>query len=256
MEKQSITIGLMARNIGNIVDTSILRTKRLSSLFQSANIVWLENGSEDDTRDKIIQYCYKNNNSVLLGHHTFDTNATLNLKNIATLDELSFQSDKSFNRCYRMAYARNILRDNMLRYDTDIYCIYDSDILGGFSYEGIANSFSYNWDFCCSNSIIYVDRRRLFYDSWAWRDVGHPSMHEDEKINLRSYEKGQPPLDIMSGFGGLGFYNNKFFPKSKYRYNSTDCDHPTINIPMYQDGAKLIMNPSQIVLYSKTRYVV
>lgn len=230
-------------------------------MFRSSNIIWLENDSTDNTREKIIRSCESQTflsdcrKEILIGED-YDDSYEHNRKRIAELKTMEFQQDKSFNRCRRMAHCRNILRDNMVKYDTDYYAILDTDLLGGFSYEGIANSFSYDWDCCASNSLIYINEQRYYYDSWAWRDLNHPNPHSDEEINPRRYERGERPINVMSAFGGLAIYNNKYFPNLKYRYSSTDCDHPTIHIPMSRDGAKIVMNPSQIALYNKTRYVV
>lgn len=264
MSNYTVTIGVMVRDIGNIAEYAILRLCRLAQQFKVTSLVFLENDSKDNTRD-IIKSKYDSAGQYISGDYVLlgesddiakDWKATDNQERIAVLSNLPFQSDKSFARRQRMAYARNILRDNMLEIPADYYIIYDADMLGGFSYEGIAHSFSYIWDVCASNSLIYKEDKKYYYDSWAWRDLDHLDEHTDHDINTREYFRGEYPITVTSAFGGLGIYKNSYFPNKKYRYNDTDCDHPTIHIPMYQDGAKIIMNPSQITLYNKTRYVV
>lgn len=249
MRHKTVCLGFMARNIESIADYTLLRISRICEMFKHHYVFCLENGSTDRTRAVIESYFSKQDFNFFLLEESEQTRE---------IDRLSFQTDRSFNRCKRMAMARNILRDEMLKstQDTDYFIMCDADLLGGFSYEGIANSFSYEWDICASNSIIYINRQRCYYDSWAWRDLDHFNPHTDQEINPRRYERGQTPVDVASAFGGMAIYNTKFFPQTKYRYKATDCDHPTIHIPMYKDGAKIIMNPSMIALYSKTRYVV
>jgi len=258
MKKNTVTIALLARNIGEIAEHVILRVSRLSKFFKSSKVVWLENGSIDDTR-KILLSRAKKLKHIVLGDKKLDIwEQESNLKYMQILNTLPHQGDKSYERKYRMAMVRNLLRDNLLRNanDSDIYIVIDAEIPGGFSYEGIANSFSYQWDICTSNSLIYKDGHKYYYDSWAWRDLEHLAEHTDQEINPREYFRGDIPIEVTSAFGGLGIYKNIWYMNPLYRYNDTDCDHPTIHIPMWKDGAKIIMNPSQITLFNRTRYVV
>lgn len=241
MAESTVVIGILARDVADILPYNLYRLEFLKSLFKDANLIAYENDSVDKT-------C-----QILLSSMVVDDVISESGK-FPTMEQ-----DKSLQRREKMAYCRNRLRDAMIEHGADYYLLYDADILGGFSYEGIANSFSYKWDVCGSNSIIYdgddENIRRLYYDSWAWRDIENYEDHDSEDINLRSYNRGDKPVECMSCFGGLAIYNNIFTHK-QYRYTSEDCDHVTINIPMYDNGAKIIMNPSQLVLYNKTRYVV
>jgi hypothetical protein len=241
MKDTSITIGILARNLEHILPYTIVRINALRTLFRSVTLVAYENDSTDKTKEILSR-----NVEFLISE---ELNNPVN------------KSDKSEDRKVRMAYYRNRLKDRMMRYDSDYYMIYDADILGGFSYEGIANSFSYTWDVCGSNSIMYDTHenktRRVYYDSWAWRSLGvlTDTQEDNEKANLMFYHRGDRPVRVTSCFGGLALYNKDTFQNVKYKYESYDCDHPTLHIPMWKDGKTIVMNPSQIVLYNKTRYV-
>lgn len=256
MSKNDVIIGILVRNIEEIAYHTVLRVCRLGSLFRNATVVWLENGSSDKTRESLLRLLPKSH--ILLGDPNEDPfNAMDNLEQMRFIDTLPYQGDKSFGRKQRMALVRNLLRNNMIKCEPSHYSIIlDGDILGGFSYEGIAHSFSYDWDVCASNSLIYKNGVKLYYDSWAWRDLEHEKEHSDEEINPREYHRGDTPIRVTSAFGGLGIYKSELYHSPKYHYQDTDCDHPTIHIPMWKDGAKIIMNPSQITLFNKTRYVV
>ncbi len=241
MAESSVTIGILARDISNILPYNLYRLEFLKQFFKKTYIVAYENDSIDNTLDML-------ESSNVIDRVIHESNKFPIM-----------EQDKSIERKVKMAYCRNVLRDEMLKFPSDYYLLYDADIEGGFSYEGIANSFSYTWDVCGSNSIIYdtVEStiRRLYYDSWAWRDIGNYEDHNSSDINIRAYNRGDKPVDCMSCFGGLAIYNQIYTDK-QYRYTSEDCDHVTIHIPMHKNGAKIIMNPSQLVLYNKSRYVI
>lgn len=235
MSKLTLTIGILIRDAENIVNYTILRALRIGKMFNAYKIVILENDSKDRTRD-ILE---KANIGKLIG---------------VKLPDTDYQQDKSVARRRRMAICRNALRAEMQTVQSDYYMVIDGDVLGGYSYEGIANSFSYPFDVCGSNSLMYNKTTRHYYDSWAFRDLNHPHEHYDCEINPRRYERGEPATRVLSCFGGLAIYANRIF-HHKAQYNDTDCDHVTLH-KQFPDTTNIIMNPSQICLYNKSRYVI
>lgn len=239
MSQVSITIGMLARNIEEIAPYTVARINALREFFGSSTVVAFENDSTDRTVDILSP--------------AVDFFITRRLEWPVNV------SDKSHARKMRMAYYRNECRAEMLRHPSDYYMVYDSDILGGFSYEGIANSFSYEWDVVGSNSLIYdgdeEQIRRLYYDSWAYRPVDNIYDTNVEAKNLIFLNRGEKPIEVASCFGGLALYKHSSFSNHRYRYTDQDCDHVTLHLPMFFDKLKIIMNPSQITLYNRTRYV-
>lgn len=239
MKKSSLTIGILARDLENILPFSLARLHFLGSLFASYKIVAYENDSIDGTKEIL-----RNSVDLLISEQK---------------SWIINEQDKSIGRRERMAYYRNTLRDAMVKIDSDYYLLYDADILGGFSYEGIANSISYRWDVCGSNSFIYDEHegniRRLYYDSWAYRHLGQITEEDVEEINRITMHRGEPVIRVNSCFGGLALYKPLFFKNKVYKYTAEDCDHVTLHLKMIDDGAVIVVNPSQIVIYNETRYL-
>lgn len=239
MKQSSITIGILARDLEEILPFSLARLHSLGSLFGSYKLIAYENDSVDRTKEIL-----RDSVDVLISEQK---NWIIN------------EQDKSSGRRERMSYYRNSLRNEMIKLDSDYYMVYDADILGGFSYEGIANSISYKWDVCGSNSFIYDehqgDIRRLYYDSWAYRHFGQRTEENIEEINKITMHRGEPIIRVNSCFGGLALYRPLFFKNQVYKYTAEDCDHVTLHLKMVDDGAMIVVNPSQIVVYNETRYL-
>lgn len=254
ISRKRLTIGFLARDIESVLPYTIARLTHLGRFFQFCHIVCFENDSIDKSKE-ILKSTERNYKAGDLDIVSDNISFTLISSNIGK--EKNTQ-DKSLGRRERMAFYRNSLREEMLKSTADYYMVYDGDIEGGFSYEGIANSFSYDWDVCGSNSIIYKtvnDKvQRYYYDSWAWRDLGNWECHEDVEINPRAYHRGEKPIEVNSCFGGLALYNHKTFSCPSYSYTSDDCDHVTLHKQMKNNKCSIFMNPSQLTLYSKSRY--
>lgn len=238
MSRSSVSIGVLARDIEPIAEITCLRIKMLASFFRESSISLYENDSNDKTAD-------------IFRNHGFNV--------VSEKLDVSFVSEnKSLVRRKRMALVRNKLRGILIANPADYYISYDGDILGGFSYEGIANSFSYDWNVCGSNSIMYRQHeniiQRIYYDTWAMRRLGSFNDICGEEANLQIFNRGESPLHLYSAFGGLAIYD-KMFEHECVVYSDEDCDHVTAHKHMIEKlNAKIIMNPSQIVLYTGTRY--
>lgn len=231
---------LLARDIEKIAQITVARLEQLGSMFLAYNIVIYENDSTDNTKLILKQLAAKNYRITVI-------NDTVGCRHT--------EKDKSLSRRIRMANARNNAKDialNICR-SYNYFIVMDSDLTGGFSYEGIANSISYGYDVTCSNSIIYdnsMDKpRRLYYDSWAYRELNHPHEHTDEYANTRIFHRGEQPFQVLSAFGGCAIYNNKSFANN-YRYTEDDCDHVTLHKQLHIAGYNIYLNPSQITLYN------
>ena len=254
ISRKRLTIGFLARDIESVLPYTIERLLYLGRLFNSCHIVCFENDSIDSSKE-ILKLAESKHS----GKWPNDDSVTFTLISSDIGKEKNIQ-DKSLGRRERMAFYRNSLREEMLKSTADYYMVYDGDIEGGFSYEGIANSFSYDWDVCGSNSIIYktVNEKvqRYYYDSWAWRDLDNWKCHEDIDINPRAYHRGEKLVEVNSCFGGLALYKHSIFSCPSYSYTSDDCDHVTLHKQMKNDKCSIFMNPSQITLYSKSRYFI
>jgi hypothetical protein len=165
--------------------------------------------------------------------------------------------ENCLNRATRMAKYRNACREYIIEHwpDFDNAMIVDTDLPGGWSYDGIANTFGQelHWDFVGSNGIIYKEYngvldKPLYYDAWAFRWHESWSPVFARQINPRNWMRGEPMLHVNSCFGGLALYKMECMLAGKY--DGTDCEH----VPLHRSLAELgfdqgFLNPSQIVCY-------
>src|SRR5439155_10282300 len=161
-------------------------------------------------------------------------------------------------RACHMAFCRSRYQEHVLEhfFDYDYVVVVDTDLRGGFSYEGVADTFGrLNWDFVGSNGILRwlvptipptLTARQ--YDTWALRHVGDACPGDKYEDDTTVYFRGEPLLPIWSCFGGLGVYTIAAFGAA--RYEGGDCEHVELHRQMRKAGyGRLFLNPSQIVLY-------
>lgn len=245
MESSHVYICCIARNVYPICAWAIPRIERLGSFFKSYQVYVFENDSSDDSEYELYKWADRNPR-VLVEHET------LNLPDLRGTEP---------ERLVRMAYCRNKYLSHLrCARNTDFVIILDFDVDGGWSYHGIANSFGYihqrGYNIIGSNSIIYKDRVRMFYDAWAYRRLGHDEAHPFVETNLLQYNRGELPFRVNSAFGGLAIYNASLLNgvEGDVEYKDYDCDHPTLHKQLREMGYSVYLNPSQITLYNKHEY--
>lgn len=237
----------LARDIEQYIPYLYSRVEKLGSMFLEYDVFIVENDSKDSTRTKLDKIAKDNCWWQILGK--------------SKEERVRHEQDKSLGRRIDMAFYRNIYLDKIKSwYNSDLpdyVIILDTDLAGGFSYEGILNSIGYEqpWDFMGSNGLLYRTRdeqmERLYYDSWAYRKYGSWDDTGDA-ANLLRLERGDEPELIFSCFGGLGIY--KWDSIKNLSYNETDCDCVTLHKQMVENGCNLFLNPSQITLYNNHQY--
>lgn len=242
MSSSDVLICGIVRNAEKILPYTLARIERLGSFFKDYSVLLYENDSTDNTL-KILQ--------------------SAKLKNLVVKTEAkntSFhEGTTSQDRLQDMAYYRNQYIKEIPKYkDVSYVIVLDCDLSGGWSYEGIANSISYNYYIVGSNSCIYRKRfgrhERLYYDSFAYRNIG-VAEHRPEETNLMCLQRGEEPYAVDSCFGGLCIYRPICFHPT-VKYEDWDCDHVTLHSQMRKIGYDVYINPSQITLYNFSRYVL
>lgn len=242
MRNSSVVITGLARNIAPVVGKTIARIERTGRMFKSYKVVIFENDSKDNTAEQLQAWAAANSNVTIL---TENRNDPIN-PGIRCLD-----------RATRMALYRNKYRQFIADNYADIpyTIVIDTDLPGGWSYDGLANTFgqALPWDFVGSNGIIYKDyegviARPLYYDAWAFRWAGSWSPVAARQINPRHWPRGEPMVKVNSCFGGLGVYCTEALVSVEY--DGTDCEHVPLHRKMMEAGfGQLFMNPSQIACY-------
>jgi hypothetical protein len=131
-------------------------------------------------------------------------------------------------------------------------------VTGGFSLDGVANSFGHEeWDFIGSNGLVFrrqglaVNALRQ-YDMWALRfDAGMTAI-PTVLAGRHVYRRGEPLVPVTCCFGGLGIYRMEAFRKGSY--GPSDCEHVTFHKSLIEAGhGRLFLNPSQILIYGRRK---
>lgn len=228
---KNVIICGICKNIETNVRPILAKIKTLGEMFKSYSVFVYENDSTDNTVLNLANY------SDLL-----DIPIVIQSEK---LDMEPHEQDKSLYRRRVMAQCRNKYLDYIQDKEPDYVIILDLDVWG-FSYQGVAHSFSQDFDVMGSNGIIYQlnkenKRFRCFYDTWAYRGDG------PDNLNLLTLNRGEPVYEVESCFGGLAIYNRKIL--DNVRYMDYDCDHVTLHEQIRKNGYKINLNPSQIVIY-------
>lgn len=160
------------------------------------------------------------------------------------------KSVRTQQRIIDMVFLRSQLQKLVLSSEkTDYVILIDLDI-EGFSYDGILNSLTYDFDVMASNGLIYKEGIRYYFDSYGSKF--NPEKTDEEKNKILIH-RGEKPIKCCSAFGGLAVYKWDAYSNGKYSVGDWTryCEH----IP-FHEKMKCFINPSQIVLYSKTNYSI
>lgn len=247
--KSKVIIASLVRDNIQWMPHFMARVRYLGSYFSDYKVVLFENDSKDGT----VEY---------LDHVTRKDNR-VKVRSVEW-NEARREQNLSQDRKEYMAKLRNSLLDLVREnYNNEEYVIItDSDLQGGFSYEGVMHSMSFinEYSIIGSNSLFYRHNEelnkyeRLFYDAWAFRKIGHESIHDFTEINMLRYDRGQDLVPVYSCFGGLAIYHSSCLLPSFARYHADDCDHPTLHKILRNRGYTLALNPSQITVYTPHYY--
>ena len=250
MHESTVVICGIARDVAKNLIATIARIERLGKMFADYRVVIYENDSTDGT-DKLFEEWEDKNYKVKLITEKLDAVKHKQDDSLARMTDLANYRNKYLDEIF----SKNIIPDYMI--------VVDLDLDGGWSYEGICNSFGYDhWSFMGSNGLLYgvledsedQEIRRVYYDAHAFRRLGHPKPHTHQEINVITYNRGETPFRVRSCFGGMGIYKSSVF-KHGARYAGPECEHVGLHNSLIEVGCdNIYMNPSQIILYSNTHY--
>ena len=243
MARSRVVITGLARNLAAVLPATIARIERLARLFADHRVVVYENDSTDATK-LLLQHWAASDPRVhvaLENHH-----------------DPRNPSTRCLARAERMARYRTRCQELVLdkggQFDATL--VLDLDVTGGFSLDGVANSFGHEgWDFIGSNGLVFrrqglaVNALRQ-YDMWALRfDAGMTSI-PTALAGRHVYRRGEPLVPVTCCFGGLGIYQMEAFRQG--RYSPSDCEHVTFHKSLIEAGhGRLFLNPSQILIYGR-----
>lgn len=251
------------KDVAEYIERTLSLIHETGEMFKDYSVYLYENNSKDNTVDVIRQ---DNSNKVILETETLP-NASYERSSI------SF-----YERCKLIARARNKYVDYINSNEGyDYIFIFDTDLKGGWSKEGILNSIHYletdkQYDCMTSYCVVggYGDLpleqenkfNWLMFDSYAFRFYEDNSKFPMDIANYNhiKVKKGADPLLVGSNFNGLGIYRPECFKDALYsavnhgQDQLTDIDHVTFHKMMRNKNMRVFMNPSMITCVSKHRY--
>lgn len=245
MSASTAVIGGLARDLARLLPLTIARIEQIGAMFADYRVVIYENDSRDETAQMLTDWAARNPKV----HVTIERRG----------DPIN-RSTFCLKRAERMAYYRNqcleTIRDRFAHFSHAI--IVDTDLEGGWSFDGLANTFGQdNWDFVGSNGVtlrrsgLSVNTLRQ-YDAWAFRNDEAFTRIGTEQVNLMCFTRGEPLVPVTCSFGGLGVYRMPAYLAGQYAGH--DVDHVTHQqVARPQGFTRTFLNPSQIALYGRHR---
>nr|QBK91801.1 MAG: glycosyltransferase [Pithovirus LCPAC304] len=232
--------------------------KRLEALgepFKDYHILIVENDSEDQTRERLLEWQRKTPKVTILG-------CGENVKKCQL--ELEATKVKTFgsNRIKKMAYLRNIYVDYVHEHfgEWDYLVVNDLDLLADLSDKGWKSAFG-NFRQDPSLSAIsaygYYDLwfKKMFYDDFAFVPLGSSIERSNskathfgikEKIEMERYqlETKKELVPVKSSFSGLTVYRLSHVPKkARYDYCHSDGKHACEHSYFNQHLNKIVVHP-------------
>lgn len=243
MARSRVAITGLARNLGAVLPTTIARVERLGSLFADHRVIVYENDSTDDTKLILRAWAARNHRvQVTIEDCSDPVNPTT----------------RCLHRIERMARYRTRCQDAIraLCPDYDFTIVIDLDVAGGWSEDGVANTFGHErWDFIGANGLIY--RREGFdcnalrqYDMWALRFDESLTPLPTRDAHRYQFRPGEPLVPVTSCFGGMGVYSMQAYLAG--RYAASDLEHAEFHRELRRQGfRRFFLNPSQVLVYGR-----
>lgn len=241
MRQSRVVICGLCRNVRHFLPRLAARVERLGESFQDYRVVLFENDSGDATLEFLHDWRRDNPRVHVLSER---------------LDVPRFPQIRCSDRATHMAKCRNRYRDYAVCHfgDFDFLMVTDTDLAGGWSYDGIANTFGWEeWDFVGSYGLLRRPHTEqieyVHFDAWAFRMLGHPEPHPNYEVGSLLFRRGEPLAPVLSCFGGLGIYRMEAMRAASYA--GPDLEHAVLHERMRRQGFdRLALNPSQITLYA------
>jgi hypothetical protein len=243
MRESSAVICGLCRDVRIHLPRTAARIERLGQMFRDYRVVLFENDSLDATREFLADWQSQNPKVDVLSE---------------TANAPKFSQSRSLDRAAWLADCRNRYRQRIAERfpDFDYVIVVDTDLSGGWSYEGVAHSFGHDdWDFIGSYGLAprldpeLKEFPYVHFDVWAFHPAPSTAPRKLVNHNELLLRRGEPLLPVESCFGGLGLY--RMAAMRAVEYSGGDCEHVVFHQRLRRAGFnRLYMNPSQLVLYS------
>ena len=213
--KKSLTIGICLRNCEKYCNINFEKINKICNLFESSQIIFYENGSNDSTLNLLKIYCDKNPHTILL-HEEYQTD--------------------DYPRTVRLARGRNICLNIAKIINNDIYITLDfDDILYDLNVDNIVKCFKeeFKW------GGLFANQKGIYYDLWALRTYDKWMEYDCWEaasiigrlfaVTIRNIIIPKDKIiKTKSAFGGLGIYDLSKLKDCYYygwKNNKSVCEH-------------------------------
>ncbi len=261
MQKKTVVICALLRDVASKLKEIRLRAERLGKAFKDYRIIIVENDSSDGTRAALKKWRKDNPKVIILG---CGVNSEINNCRLPKAGTKTEGHTVNRKRIEKMTHLRNIYLDyvkNSLR-EYDYAVVWDMDIVGTVYLDGIANtighfehskSLSKDADAICAYGIYRWGWVTLYYDTYAHIDKGDrfhidlKTVHDLKKGLRVRYERGTPPVPVVSCFSGFTIYriSSLLDPNVIYDMSPPDnleCEHVRFHRKLHS----MYLNPSMI----------
>ena len=143
--KKSLSIGICVRNGEKYINANLQKIDEICNLFESSNIIFYENGSNDNSLKLLKRYCNENKHAILINEE--------------------YPTDK-YPRTVRLARGRNICLNIANIIKNDIYIVLDfDDVIAGLKVNSIEKCFTETFEW----GALFANQKGMYYDLWALR---------------------------------------------------------------------------------------
>ncbi len=254
MKDSKVVVCALARDVASNLPMFIRRIEALGSYWQDYRVVIYENDSSDATPHLLRQW------------------QAANPRVLAMTEKLQWPSAvkaglQSVARFNKMAYCRNRCLQvvKQAEYNSFQYVmVTETDLKGGFSIRGIANSLGWEsrlpWDAMIAYGVHLEAGLRFFYDPLAFKSIEGrrvrwfrppqiPAQAKDISC-LKFFwmaRKNDRPFRVQSSGGGVWLYKRPVLLDAMYQ--GKDCEHISLHEQLISQGHnRIYVNPSMLVV--------
>jgi hypothetical protein len=262
-KNRRVVIMCLARDNENNMQHAIKEINKIGKIFKDYAVIVFENDSRDRTRSLIEEEC-KNNAK----HWKLIECKGYEGCKLSELPAVQHGA-LSKNRMAKMAHFRNLcLRAAKENYGTfENAIVYDTDIGGTLSLDGLAHCFSYEGWHCMSaygmsssffslrdHSLFYYDQLALLLPHQTVSSIGNPRFHLFKSFFFSSIpppSRGGPLIPVTSAFGGCAIYDFQSLISKDCHYCSTYCEHVCLHLQMRDKGLdQHFINPNFLLFHT------
>lgn len=233
MKQHRIIIAGITRDDIASLPTMRRYIEQLGKNFKDYKVVIFENDSKDGTKEFLTNWKNKNPKINILSKDFYNKK----------------RPDTGFIARARNVYLEEIETNNIYE-DYDIIMLVDMDMTYKWDERGIAHSFANieKWDAVCANGIF--TRSGKMWDMFAFRNDEFPNCEgANAELGQKVYPIGSALVPVESCFNGMAFYKRKYLNNCRY-LSDDQCEHISFHKCLINNGGKMFMNPSQVIIYS------